>query len=334
MDQFKVLLASINDENQLQVKVTDMNRGDLPKGDVLIKVHYSSVNYKDSLAATNIKSGVVRNYPMVLGIDLSGVVVESKVAEYKKGDKVIVTSYDLGTNYFGGYSEYASVPAEWIVPLPDGISLKEAMIIGTAGFTAGQSVVALEEHNIKPEGKPILVRGATGGVGSMAIQMLSNKGYSVIAESRKKESQADYLFNLGAKEVFSPEEIQLEKKKPLSHQRFQAIVDPVGGENLADYLAQLEYGGSIALSGNAGGIKFQATVLPFILRGINLLGIDSVQYPKERRLELWKQLGNEMKPEKLSQMIDREVTLLELPETFGRLVAGKMAGRIIVEISK
>lgn len=332
MDTFKALVASA-EEGKVNASVQELRKEDLPEGDVLIRVHYSSVNFKDGLAATNAKSGVVRNYPMVLGIDLSGEVVESKSEEFQPGDKVIATSYGLGVSHPGGFSEYAQVPVEWVVPLPEGLDLKEAMILGTAGFTAGESVVALEEKGLHPEKGPVLVRGTTGGVGSTSVQILDKLGYTVAAESRKKETSSDYLRQLGADEVLHPDEAQLEKRKPLAKQRWQAIIDPVGGEYLSDYLAQLQYGGSLALSGNAGGVKFEATVLPFILRGINVLGIDSVDYPLEKRRELWHRLATDMKPANLAGMVDHEVSLEELPSAFEQIMAGKMKGRILVKVA-
>lgn len=332
MNSFKALLASVDMEGKVEVAVKELRKEELPEGDVLIRVHYSSVNYKDGLAATNARSGVVRNYPMVLGIDLSGEVVESKADAFQPGDKVIVTSYGLGVSHYGGFSEYAQVPVEWVVPLPEGLNLKEAMIIGTAGLTAGESVLALEEKGIKPDNGPILVRGTTGGVGSTSVQILDKLGYTVQAETRKKETESDYLQQLGAASVLHPEEAQLEKQKPLAKQRWQAVIDPVGGDRMGDYLAQLQYGGSVALSGNAGGIKFEATVLPFILRGVSILGIDSVAYPMDKRQALWIRLATDMKPDNLAGQVDHEVMLEELPAAFEQIMAGKMKGRILVKI--
>lgn len=334
MTLFQALLASVDEEGKVELTIEEINRKDLPEGDVLIKVHYSGVNFKDGLAGTNARSGVVKAYPLVLGIDLSGEVVESKADQYKPGDQVIVHCYGLGVDQHGGYSEYASVPAEWVVPLPQGLTLKEAMILGTAGFTAAQSVQTLEDHGAQPVGKPVLVRGATGGVGSMAIQMLNQLGYSVTAETRKKDALRDYLNGLGAEEVVSPEEAQLPKKRPLANRKWQAVVDPVGGEHMADYLAQVDSDGSVALSGNAGGLKFDATVLPFILRGVNLLGINAVDLNLEKRTAIWKRLGSDLKPAQLEAAIDHQVSLEELPEALRQIMAGKMKGRILVKIKK
>lgn len=303
----------------------------LTEGNVLIEVHYSSVNYKDALAAKK-GTGVVRHYPMILGIDLSGIVIESESPDFKIGDPVIVTGQKTGTGHYGGFSELARIPSEWIVALPDGLSLKEAMIIGTAGFTAAQSIRALEEHGVTPEKGEVLVTGATGGVGSMAVAMLAKKGYQIAAASRKKEEAADYLQHLGAQTILHSSETELEKPKPLAKQRWSGIVNPVGGKETGGLLAQLQYGGSMALSGNAGGIKFDSTVLPFILRNIQLLGIDSVSYPLERRKELWERLAADLKPADLEQMIDQELSLQDLPNAMTKILDGKMKGRTLVKI--
>ena len=328
----KALQAFLDSEGKVNLGLKELEIQELSQGNVVIKVHYSSVNYKDALAATNAKSGVIREYPIVLGIDLSGEVVESDDPKIKVGDFVIVTSYGLGVSHDGGYSEYARVPAEWVVPLPDGLTLKEAMILGTAGFTAGQSVDALEQNGATPADLPVLVRGATGGLGSMAVKMLSQKGYTVIAESRKKETSSTFLQNLGASNIQTPEENQLEKARPLSSQKWQAIIDPVGGDKLADYLAQVKENGTIALSGNAGGIKFSATVLPFILRGITLKGINSVQVPQEERQKLWQRLATDLKPSDLTSFVNQELQLEELPAAFQKMIDGKMTGRFLVKV--
>lgn len=328
----KALQAFLDSEGKVNLGLKELEIKELSQGNVVIKVHYSSVNYKDALAATNAKSGVIREYPIVLGIDLSGEVVESDDPKIKVGDFVIVTSYGLGVSHDGGYSEYARVPAEWVVPLPDGLTLKEAMILGTAGFTAGQSVDALEQNGANPADLPVLVRGATGGLGSMAVKMLSQKGYTVIAESRKKETSSTFLHNLGASNIQTPQETQLEKARPLSSQKWQAIIDPVGGDKLADYLAQVKENGTIALSGNAGGIKFSATVLPFILRGITLKGINSVQVPQEERQKLWQRLATDLKPSDLTSFVDQELQLEELPAAFQKMIDGKMTGRFLVKV--
>lgn len=252
-------------EDGFQAEMKHIRLEDLPEGDVTISVQYSSVNYKDGLASIP-KGGIVRNYPFIPGIDLAGTVIESKDARYKKGDEVLVTGYDLGVSHFGGYCEVARVPADWIVPLPDGLSLKEAMAFGTAGFTAALSIQRLEDNGMSPEKGPVLVTGATGGVGSMAIAMLNKLGYEVHASTRS-EANREFLQKLGAKEVILTSELSNPKQKVLLKQRWQAAVDPVAGEFLPTILASIQYGGSVAVSGLTGGNRFQATVFPFILRG-------------------------------------------------------------------
>ncbi|WP_034552426.1 acryloyl-CoA reductase [Carnobacterium funditum] len=330
MKSFPAFIAK-EENNTIVSDIQMINKEDLPAGDVLIEVHYSGVNYKDALAA-KMGSGVVRQYPLTLGIDLSGIVVESAVPEFKIGDPVIVTSYKLGVAHDGGYSEYARVPSDWVIPLPDGLTLKEAMIIGTAGFTAAQSIDALESAGLCLGQGDVLVTGATGGLGSMAISMLTKLGYSVAAVSRKKEKSANYLHELGAKSVLSVADIQLPKPKPLAKPRWSAIIDPVGGPQLATLLAQLNYSGAIALSGNAGGLNFAATVLPFILRGVKLIGIDSVECPAELRKQLWQRLATDMKPDGLANMVDQQINLTDLPAAFSKILAGEMNGRTLVKI--
>lgn len=283
MESFKALVVDkLNNETKLSIQ--DLTLNDLPDGDVVIDVHYSSVNYKDGLATVP-NGGVVRNYPFVPGIDLAGIVRDSQDPRYKPGDEVIITGYDLGVNHFGGYSEVARVPGDWIVPLPNGLTLKEAMAIGTAGFTAALSIHRLEENGLTSEKGPVLVTGATGGVGSSAVSMLSKLGYKVTASSRKANEQ-DYLLQIGASEIITPEELTNPKNRPLLKQRWAACVDPVAGSYLPVILASIQYGGSVAVSGLTGGNNFTSTVFPFILRGVNLLGIDSVFCPMETRLAI------------------------------------------------
>lgn len=273
MDNFKAFVVDKTDGNfSAQIKTISLD--DLPAGDVVVKVAYSSVNYKDGLAS--IPNGkIVRAYPFVPGIDLAGTVVSSEDSRFSKGDEVIATSYEIGVSHYGGYSEYARVPGEWVVPLPKDITLREAMIYGTAGFTAALSVHRLEENGLTPEKGKVLVTGATGGVGSIAVAMLAKRGYQVVA-STGKESEHEYLRKIGAFEIISREELIGEKVKPLDKQLWAAAVDPVGGKTLSSILSKLDYSGSVAVSGLTGGTDVPATVFPFILRGINLLGIDSV----------------------------------------------------------
>ncbi|MFC7686527.1 acryloyl-CoA reductase [Ureibacillus sp. GCM10028918] len=329
MQSFDALVVN-KQEEQFSVDIQKLTVEDLPAGEVLIRVQYSGVNYKDSLAAIP-NGNIVKNYPFVPGIDLAGVVVSSDDQRFKEGDEVIATSYEIGVAHFGGYSEYARIPAQWIVPLPKGLSLKEAMTIGTAGFTAALSVLRLEENGVKSEKGKVLVAGATGGVGSFAVSILSKLGFEVEA-STGKESEAAYLKKIGASSIVSREEVYDGKVRALGKQKWAAAVDPVGGEPLAALLSQIQYGGSVAVSGLTAGTSVPTTVFPFILRGVNLLGIDSVYCDMETRLKVWERLATDFKPANLEDVIQQEVTLSELPEVLPTLLKGQARGRILVKL--
>ena len=326
---FKALVVN-KQEEQFTVEIKQLKMTDLPKGEVLIRVHYSSVNYKDSLA-TIPNGNIVSTYPFVPGIDLAGTVVSSEDDRFQEGDEVIATSYEIGVTHFGGYSEYACLPAAWIVPIPKGLTLKESMIIGTAGLTAALSIVRLEENNISPEKGKVLVTGATGGVGSFAVSILSKLGYNVEA-STGKEAEHEYLKKIGATTIVSREEVYDGKIRALSKQKWAAAVDPVGGEPLASLLSQIQYGGSVAVSGLTAGTKLPTTVFPFILRGINLLGIDSVYCPMETRVKIWNRLATYFKPNHLEELIQQEVSLEQLPDILPTLLKGHARGRILVKL--
>lgn len=329
MDNFKAFMVNKN-EQDFSAEVKTIRLEDLPEGDVLIKVAYSSVNYKDGLAS--IPNGkIVRSYPFIPGIDLAGTVVRSDDSRFNEGDEVIATSYEIGVSYYGGYSEYARIPGDWILPLPEGLSLKEAMVFGTAGFTAALSVHRLEENGLTPEKGKVLVTGATGGVGSVAVAMLAKRGYHVVA-STGKESEHEYLQKIGAKDIISREELVGEKIKPLDKQLWAAAVDPVGGKTLSAILSKLDYNGSVAVSGLTGGTDVPATVFPFILRGINLLGIDSVYCPMETRKLLWQRMATDLKPEGLLETIKNEVSLEVLPGVLTSILKGENRGRTIVKM--
>jgi acrylyl-CoA reductase (NADPH) len=318
-------------EEQFSVEIQKLTLSDLPEGEVLIRVHYSGVNYKDSLASIP-NGNIVNTYPFVPGIDLAGVVVTSEDPRFQEGDEVIATSYEIGVSHFGGYSEYARIPAQLVVPLPNGLTLKEAMIIGTAGFTAALSVQRLEENHVSPEKGKVLVTGATGGVGSIAVAILSKLGYQVEA-STGKEFEHEYLKKLGATTIVPREEVYDGKIRALGKQKWAAAVDPVGGEPLASLLSQIQYGGSVAVSGLTAGTKLPTTVFPFILRGVNLLGIDSVYCPMETRLKTWNRLATDFKLANLEELIQQEVTLKQLPEVLPTLLKGQARGRILVKLS-
>lgn len=327
-EDFMALVVN-KSETDFTLGIKNVSFNELPVGEVLIKVAYSSINYKDGLAS--IPDGkIVRSYPFVPGIDLAGVVVSSEDPRYKEGDQVIATSYEIGVSHYGGYSEYARIPADWIVPLPENLSLKEAMIYGTAGLTAALSVQRLEENGLTPKKGKVLVTGATGGVGSIAVAILAKRGYDVVA-STGKSSERDYLHKLGAKEVVSREEVYNGKIKALDKQLWAGCVDPVGGESLAAVLSKILYNGSVAVSGLTGGGNVPATVFPFILRGINLLGIDSVYCPMDVRKPLWERMATDFKPEVLNS-ISKEISLEELPQTLPLILQGQARGRFIVKI--
>jgi acrylyl-CoA reductase (NADPH) len=308
----------------------DLHFDDLPEGEVLVKVAYSSVNYKDGLAST-VDGKVVRNYPMVPGIDLAGTVVESSDERFKAGDEVIATSYEIGVSHYGGFSEYARLRADWVVSLPSGLTPKEAMALGTAGFTAALAVHQLEKNGLQPAQGPVLVTGATGGVGSIAINILSKLGYSVTASSGK-ESESEYLRSLGASDIIGRAETSAESSKALEKERWAGGVDAVGGATLAYLLRTTRYGGSVATCGNTGGAVFSTTVFPFILRAVNLLGIDSVNCPMDTRVQLWQQLASDYKPRSLLESIAQESSFDQLPQVLSTILQGGVRGRIVINI--
>ncbi|PAL09699.1 NADPH:quinone oxidoreductase family protein [Peribacillus simplex] len=329
IQQFDALVVNKQDD-QFTVNIQQLSLDDLPQGEVLIRVHYSGVNYKDSLAAIP-DGNIVSSYPIVPGIDMAGVVVSSEDSRYKEGDEVIATSYGIGVSQSGGYSQFARVPADWIVPLPDGLTMKEAMIIGTAGFTAALSVLRLEENNLTPGQGSVLVTGATGGVGSFAVSILSKLGYSVEA-STGKESEHGYLKEIGAATIVSRKDVYDGKLRALGKQKWSGAVDPVGGEQLASVLSQIKYGGAVAVSGLTAGTSLPATVFPFILRGVNLLGIDSVNCPMDTRLKVWHRLATDFKLKHLERLVQQEITLEELPDVLPTLLKGEARGRTIVKL--
>ena len=326
---FQAFVVNKTDEG-FSAGLRQLTQADLPPGEVLIKVAYSSVNYKDGLASIP-NGGVVRNYPLVPGIDMSGVVAESSDPRFKPGDEVIVTSYDLGVSHSGGFSEYARVKAAWVVPLPQGLTLKEAMALGTAGFTVALAIHQLEKMGLKPQNGPVLVTGATGGAGSIAISILKTLGYTVAA-STGKESEHAYLKELGADTILSRQETSAESNRPLEKELWAGSVDSVGGSTLAYLLRTTKYGGSVASFGNTGGANFSTTVFPFILRGVNLLGIESAYCPMELRRQLWEHLASDYKPKHLLDTIGHEVPLDQLPQALATIIKGGVRGRTIIRI--
>lgn len=330
--EFKALLIEEEGEKNYTRKIVTKNIDDLPEGDVVINVKYSSLNYKDALSATGNK-GVTRNYPHTPGIDAAGVVMESNDVNFKKGEEVLVTGYDLGMNTSGGYGQYIRVPAEWVVKLPKNLTLKESMIYGTAGFTAGLSVYKLTQMgNVKPEDGEILVTGATGGVGSTAVSFLGKIGYDVIGATGKA-NEKEMLISMGAKDIINRKEVDDDSGKPMLRSRWAGVVDTVGGNNLSTAIKTTNYGGSVTTCGNVAGHKFDASVYPFILRGVTLYGIDSVQCPRDLRLKIWDLLANEWKLDTLHDHVE-EVSLEELSDSIDKILEGKLKGRTIVNLDK
>lgn len=317
-------------EQDFTIGIKKLTLNDLSAGDVVIKVEYSGVNYKDGLA-TLPNGSVARKYPLVPGIDLAGTVVESKNHHFREGDPVIVTSYNLGVAHDGGFSQYARVPAEWVVPLPHGLTLRESMIFGTAGFTAAQALYQMELNGLKPENGPVLITGATGGVGSMGVAMLAKAGYTVAASTGKATEHA-YLKDLGAGEILSREEVSPEKSRPLEKERWAGSIDSVGGNTLAYLTRTTKTGGVIASVGLTGGNNLNTTVFPFILRGVSLLGIDSATCPMNTRLNIWERIGEQLKPTNLEQMVAREVGLDDIQEVATQILKGQVRGRVLIKL--
>lgn len=326
---FKALMVS--EENGKYIRrISERNINDLPQNDVLINVKYSSLNYKDALSAAGNK-GVTRKYPHTPGIDAAGIVEESKSDKFRIGDEVLVTGYDLGMNTSGGFAEYIRVPSEWVVKLPKGLSLKESMIYGTAGLTAGLSVYALERCSEEKINGEVLVTGATGGVGSIAVAILSKMGYKVTA-STGKQDKIEFLKKLGAHEVIGREEVDDKSGKALLNRKWQAAVDTVGGNILATVIKQMDYRCSVAACGNVLSPELNTSVFPFILRGVNLLGINSAETPMELRVNIWQKLANEWKLDNLNDIYS-ECSLEELSDKIDLILKGKIAGRVLVKIS-
>lgn len=327
MSPFKAFLIDQKDGKTI-AGFTDFKEDQLDKGEVTIKVAYSSVNYKDALAATG-TGRIIRRYPCVGGIDMAGTVAKSTDARFKEGDQVIATSYDIGVAHHGGYAEYGRVPADWVVPLPKGLSLFDAMALGTAGYTAGLGVVRMEENGLAPANGKVIVSGATGGVGSIAIDILSRLGYEVVALTGK-ESQTEYLKGLGAKEVMLRSSLDLSKIKPLDRALWAGAVDNLGGEVLAWMASTMQQNGVIASIGLAASMSLNTTVAPFILRGASLLGIDSGYTAMPLRRKVWERLAGDMRPAHLSGMT-RTVKLDDLPLVFDAFIKGRAHGRVVVD---
>ena len=328
---FRALVVDKDAEGQAQAGLREIDTGDLPAGDVLVAVDYSTLNYKDGLCLSPSGGGLVRSYPHVPGIDFAGRVEASDDPRYAPGDKVVLTGWRVGEVHWGGYAQKARVRADWLVPLPDGLSPRAAMAVGTAGLTAMLSVMALEDHGLRPGHGPVLVTGAAGGVGSVAVALLAALGHEVAAVTGRPE-QEGYLRGLGATRIVAREELNETVKRPLETETWAGCVDAVGGAMLARVLGQMKYGASVAAVGLAGGAALPATVIPFLLRGVNLLGIDSVMQPFENRQRAWARIARDLPMDRLEAMI-RPATLSDLPALGAAILKGGVKGRVVVDVN-
>lgn len=328
---FDALMVTKDEESgKTSAAVTQIDLDQLPAGDVTVAVEYSTVNYKDGLCIGP-GGGLVRKYPHIPGIDFAGTVEASEDDRYKPGDKVVLTGWRVGEAHWGGYAQKARVKADWLVPLPEGLDTRQAMAVGTAGFTAMLAVMALEDHGLKVGQGPVLVTGAAGGVGSVAVAILAALGHEVAGVTGRPET-ADYLKSLGATQIVAREEINETVKRPLEGETWAGCIDAVGGEMLARVLGQMKYGASVAAVGLAGGANLPATVIPFLLRGVNLLGIDSVMQPYENRLRAWKRVASDLPMAKLEDMVV-PATLKDLPQLGKDILKGQVRGRVVVDVN-
>src|SRR6056297_2821852 len=330
-DMFKALVVRKDAESgKTSAGVEELTLDALPEAEVTVSVEYSTLNYKDGLCIGP-GGGLVRSYPHVPGIDFAGTVERSTDARYAPGDKVILTGWRVGEAHWGGYAEKARVKADWLVPLPEGLTTRQAMAVGTAGFTAMLAVMALEDHGLKPGDGPVLVTGAAGGVGSVAVALLAALGHEVAGVTGRPE-QEDYLKGLGASRIVPREEIAETVKRPLESETWAGCVDAVGGAMLARVLGQMKYGCSVSAVGLAGGAGLPATVIPFIIRGVNLLGIDSVMQPYENRLRAWGRIAKDLPMDRLEAMVE-PATLSDLPKLGRAILEGEVRGRVVVDVN-
>ncbi len=328
---FNALIVRKDEESgQTSAAVEQIGLDDLPEAEVTVAVEHSTVNYKDGLCLGP-GGGLVRKYPHIPGIDFAGTVEASDDNRYKPGDKVVLTGWRVGEAHWGGYSQKARVRADWLVPLPAGLDTRQAMAVGTAGFTAMLAVMALEDHGLEPGHGPVLVTGAAGGVGSVATAILANLGHEVAAVTGRPET-GDYLKSLGATQIVPREQLNETTKRPLESETWAGCVDAVGGNMLARVLGQMKYGASVAAVGLAGGAALPATVIPFLLRGVNLLGIDSVMQPYENRLRAWERIAKDLPMDKLEAMIN-PATLSDLPKLGADILKGQVKGRVVVDVN-
>ncbi len=325
----RALVVERNEEGQTSASVQDIDEHRLPEGDVTVAVEYSTLNYKDGLCIGP-GGGVVRTYPHVPGVDFAGTVETSDDSRYSPGDKVVLTGWRVGEVHWGGYAEKARIKADWLVPLPEGLSPRQAMAVGTAGLTAMLAVMALEDHGLAPGSGEVLVTGAAGGVGSVATAILAHLGYEVAAVTGRPET-AEYLTGLGASRIVSREELAETVKRPLESETWAGCVDAVGGAMLARILGQMQYGASVAAVGLAAGAAVPATIIPFLLRGVNLLGIESVMQPSENRIRAWQRIARDLPMDKLEAMVQM-ASLEDLPQLGADILKGKVKGRVVVDV--
>ena len=326
---FKALVLEENDEKKVTASIQELDEARLPEGDVLVNVEYSTLNYKDGMIIKGI-GRLVREYPHVPGVDFAGVVESSEHDGFKAGDRVILTGWRVGETRWGGYAQKARVNGDWLVPVPESLTTRQAMAVGTAGLTAALAILTLEDHGLKAQPGEVLVTGAAGGVGSVAVTLLAELGYQVAASTGRAETH-DYLHSLGAHTIVAREEIASAPSRPLDKERWAGCIDNVGGSTLAHVLTQMCHASSIAAVGLAGGNSFETTVLPFLLRGVNLLGIDSVMCPIERRVAAWKLIADKLPVEKLESMVEEHV-LEDLPELAAAILGGQVRGRVVVRV--
>lgn len=327
MDEFRAYRV-FSEDGTVKGRLVRTDLDALGPGDTVIQARFSSVNYKDSLAATG-AGKIMTRFPLIGGIEVAGTVVSSESLRLSVGDSVLVQGYGMGVSHDGGFSEYVRVPSDWVIPIPEGLDAFKVMAIGVAGFTAALSVMQLEKNGLAPDRGPVIVTGATGGVGTMAVQILAGLGYEVVALTGKEE-ESELLTSLGAARVLDRHTLEM-GTRPLEKGMWAGAVDPVGGDVLAWLTRTMNYGASIASSGLAGGSELHTTVMPFILRGVNLLGIESSLCPEDRRLEAWRRLASDMRPKRLDA-VTQEVTLEDLPDTFETLLAGKARGRFVLKL--
>jgi len=327
---FNALVVNKDEDGKTHADVRQLGLDDLPEGDVTVAVEYSTVNYKDGLCIGP-GGGVVRKYPHVPGIDFAGTVEQSTDDRYKPGEKVVLTGWRVGEIHWGGYAQKARVRAEWLVPLPGGLTARQAMAVGTAGLTAMLAIMALEDHGLEPGQGPVLVTGAAGGVGSVATAIMANLGYEIAAVTGRPET-AGYLESLGAARIVPREDLNETVKRPLESETWAGCVDAVGGAMLARLLGQMKYGSSVAAVGLAGGAALPASVIPFLLRGVNLLGIESVIQPRPNRLKAWERIASDLPLSRLEDMI-QNATLEDLPRLGAEILQGKVKGRVVVDVN-